>query len=76
MISPRDFVFTAWEMGKEKSLEGCHISNSFTLTHNYPAEPVISHFLDSWKRKDALMGKTLGDTSSVAGSERALLVCP
>lgn len=76
MISPRDFVFTAWEMGKEKSLEGCHISNSFNLTHNYPAEPVISHFLDSWKGKDALMGKTLGDTSSVAGSERALLVCP
>lgn len=76
MISPRDFVFTAWEMGKEESLEGYHISNSFTLTHNYPTEPVISHFLDSWKRKDAFMGKTWGDTSSVAGSERGLSVCP
>lgn len=76
MISPRDFVFTVWEMGKTKSFEGCHVSNSFTLTHNYPAEPVTSHFSDSWKRKVALTCKTLGNTSSVAGSERACLVCP
>lgn len=72
MISPREIVFTAWEMGKEKNLEGCHISNSFTLTHNYPAEPVTSHFSDSWKRKDALTYKIVGNTSS----ERACLVCP
>lgn len=51
MISLRDFVFTAWEVGKEKHLEGCHISNSFTLTHNYPAEAVTSNFSDSWKRR-------------------------
>lgn len=53
----------------EESLEGCHISNSLTLTHNYPAEPVISHFLDSWKKKDVVMSKTLEDRSSVLGSE-------
>lgn len=63
-------------MGKEKNLGVGHISNSFSLTHNYPAEPVISHFLDSFKRKDAVVGKTLKDKSSVAGSERAPLVCP
>lgn len=76
MISPQDFVFTAKEMGKAKSLEGCHISNSFTLTHNYPAEPVTSHFSDSWKRKYVHMCKTLGNASSVGDSGRACLVYP
>lgn len=38
-------MFTAWEVEKEKSFEGCYISNAFTLTRIYPAETVTSIFL-------------------------------